>query len=105
MFIRFIKIGSVVSSLSLIFIYLFETGYRNVEKIKLAAPKVWEDAGFKIRGYEGYNWGGMSGGYVSYILEKKEEQNPKILYTGFLYKWKDEYHIFRIKAIDAIKPN
>lgn len=75
---------------------------QNVNIIKANAEATWSDAGFKIVGYEGYqrgtfeNWGGK----VWYIIQKKE--GDQTLYHGYLSKWGSEFHIYNLKAIDAI---
>lgn len=78
--------------------------YRNVDNIKAAAPKVWADAGYEIVGYEGYQIGSPAtpGGRVWYVVTRKGDK--RILYTGFLSKWGDEYHIYNFRAYDAITP-
>lgn len=82
-------------------VYSYKVGYRNVDATKLAASRTWGDMGYKVVGYEGYQWGPVSGGYVWYLLEKTEHNG--ILYQGALAKWKNEYHIYSLSAIDAIK--
>lgn len=76
-----------------------------VEEIKRAAPKVWADAGYEIIGYEGYQYslpGGTWGGKVWYIVRRKGDD--RVTYHGFISKWGNEYHIYNLAAIDAIKP-
>ena len=76
-----------------------------VEEIKKAAPKVWADAGYEIVGYEGYQYGppgGTWGGKVWHIVRRKGDD--RVTYHGFISKWGDEYHIYNLQAIDAIKP-
>lgn len=74
----------------------------NVEDIKEHAPKIWNDAGFDIVMYEGYQWTGFGqwGGCVWYIVEK---QNTN--YHGCISKWENEYQLWSMTAIDAIKGN
>lgn len=74
-----------------------------VEEIKKAAPQVWGDAGFEIVGYEGYQYGTLGptwGGKVWHIVRRKG--GDRVTYHGFICKWGDEYHIYNLKAIDAI---
>lgn len=82
---------------------LFHLGFRNVDTTKQNAPQTWGDAGYVVLGYEGYQWGPISGGNVWHIVERKER--PGITYHGYVAKWRDEYHIYNLKAIDAISPN
>ena len=77
-------------------------GYRNVEATKAAAPKVWEAAGYKIVGYEGYQFAPIHGSSVWYLVRRLDDNG--ITYHGALAKWGDEYHIYNLKALDAIKP-
>lgn len=86
----------------IVFIFLWKVGYRNVETIKLASTNVWNNAGYKVVGYEGYQWDIFLGGKVWYLLRKVDDNN--ITYNGFLSKWGKEYHIYNLKAIDAISP-
>lgn len=81
---------------------LMKAGYRNVENVKAAAPSTWAASGYDIKGYEGYEWGPIGGGHVWYILTRKE--SPGITYHGFLEKWGSEYHIYNLRAMDAIGP-
>jgi hypothetical protein len=87
--------------LLLIACYSPQFGYRNVDAIKAASTKTWEEAGFKVAGYEGYLWG-FQGGDVCYILNRPA--TPGVTYHGCLCKWGEEYHIYNLRAIDAIKP-
>lgn len=71
----------------------------NVPEIRQNANKVFEDAGFKVVGYEGYQSGAFEtyGGCVWYIVERNG-----VTYHGCVSKWGDEYHIYNLKALDAI---
>lgn len=77
----------------------------NVEEIKRNSKATIEQAGFSIIGYEGFQWTGFGrwGGCVWYTMKR----NPDIgvTYHGCISKWGDEYHIYSLTAIDAIKPN
>jgi hypothetical protein len=74
----------------------------NVPDIKQHANKVWEDNGFKVVGYEGYEYGSMGqwGGCVWYIVSREN-----VTYHGCISKWEDEYHIYSLRAMDAISAN
>jgi len=76
-------------------------GDRRVPEIKLNAERIFKDNGFQVVGYQGYSYGLIStpGGCVWYTLKKGE-----ITYKACLSRWGDEYHIYNLKAIDAIKP-
>jgi len=81
--------------------------YANLDDVKAHAPAVWKQAGFTIIGYEGFQWGWLGvgpygGANVWYTL--KREEAPGVIYGGYLYRWGDEYHIYAVRAYDAIKP-
>ena len=75
-----------------------------VPEIKVHADETWKQAGFEIIGYEGYQYGffGTWGGQVWYTVKRNPDNG--IIYDGFVSKWGNEYHIYNLKAIDAIKP-
>lgn len=77
-------------------------GYRNVEATKAAAPQVWAAAGYKIVGYEGYQYAPIHGSSVWYLVRRVEDNG--ITYHGALSKWGDEYHIYNLSALDALRP-
>lgn len=83
-------------------------GSANREYIKERAEQRWEEVGFRVIGYEGYQWGFWIGGKwggacVWYMLEPVKSNG--IHYSGYLQRWGDELHVYGPKAIDAIKPN
>lgn len=80
----------------------------NLEDVKAHAADEWRKVGFKPIGYRGYEWGlwgfnDYGGAEVWYNLERIPDNG--IIYSGFLYKWGNEYHSYSITARDAIKPN
>ena len=81
-------------------------GSSNVPEVKAQAPAVWKQAGFEIIGYEGYKnehcWFSYGCGHVWHTVRRIPDNG--IVYHGYIEKWGDEYHIYDIKAIDAIKP-
>jgi hypothetical protein len=70
-----------------------------VPDIKAHAVETFSANGFKIIGYQGYQWGLLDnyGGRVWYTLEK-----DGIVYEACLTKWGDEYHIYSLKALNAV---
>ena len=82
--------------------FLWWAGYRNVDVTKANAASVWREAGYEITGYEGYQWAPLHGSAVWYIVRRTDRDG--ITYHGYLAKWGSEYHIYNLKAIDAIKP-
>lgn len=72
---------------------------RNVDDVKANATKVFSQNGFEIVGCHGYSLSPISGGAVWYTLKK-----GNITYQANIIKWFDEYHLYNLSAIDAIKP-
>lgn len=76
-----------------------------VDDIKAHAEARWRELGFEVVGYDGYQLGGPGacwGGAVWYILRKIPDNG--ITYGGYLCKWGNEYHMYSLYAIDAIRP-
>jgi hypothetical protein len=77
----------------------------NLDDVKNNADKTFEQAGFQIIGYEGYNLGlatfgtSYGGAYVWYTLKNK---NDGIIYEAAIQRWGNEYHIYDLKALNAI---
>ncbi len=76
---------------------------RNVDEVKANAEAVFNQAGFEIVGYMGYRLDSICGGDVWYTLRKINDTSG-IIYSAYIIKWFDEYHIYDIEAIDAVKP-
>lgn len=80
----------------------------NIDYVKDRAQARWAEQGFEVVGYEGYQWGfggfgtPWGGAKVWYRLRKPGND---ITYTGFLFRWGDELHVYGPKAIDAIRPD
>ena len=96
------KTLSIVSIIIVLILSLF-IGFggcsRNVDEVKIHASQVFDENGFKVIGYHGYQLSAITGGYVWYTLRR-----GNITYKAALCKWFDEYHLYNLKAIDAIKP-
>lgn len=73
-----------------------------VDEIKENADDVWTRNGFEVVGYEGYVWTGFGrwGGCVWYIVKRNTTT-----YHGCISKWGDEFHIYDLRAMDALKGN
>jgi len=87
-------------------LYFGGCNYKNVDTIKANAEATWEASGFRVVGYEGYQIGSAfttPGGKVWYVVERQNDSSVR--YHGLLSKWGDEFHIYNLQAIDAIKPN
>jgi hypothetical protein len=93
---------SIVAAIFLISLPWLIWGGGRVADIKLAAPKVWQQQGFEIVGYEGYELtlGGRPGGCVWYVVRRGQTD-----YHGCVSRWGDEYHIYNLRALNAIKGN
>ena len=79
----------------------------NLEDVKRHAPDVWKQAGYRVVGYAGYQWGfwgftSYGGAEVWHTLVRPE--NPHVIYSGFIQRWGSEYHIYGPGAVDAISP-
>lgn len=78
----------------------------NLDYVKQHSSERWREVGFEISGYDGYNFGSGIGSYgganVWYFLKSVPDNG--ITYSGYLQRWGDEIHTYRVEAIDAIKP-
>lgn len=79
----------------------------NVDEVKQKSNEVWRQAGFEVVGYEGWEKGGYLGGsyggaFVWYTLKRIPDNG--IIYHGSIQRWGDEYHIYALSALDAIRP-
>ena len=80
--------------------------YGNLQETKEQAHNTFKNNGFNIIGYQGYElgfWGfnNYGGAAVWYTLQKKDSN---IIFEASLQRWGNEYHIYNLKAIDAISP-
>ena len=75
---------------------------RNVDLVKANAAATFDQAGFEIVGCQGYLTAPIAGGTVYYILKKKG--NDKLTYSAGIQWWYGEYHIYDLRAMDAIQP-
>lgn len=81
----------------------------NLDDVKEHAADIWKQAGFSIIGYEGFEYGttwccsSLKGGAAVWYTLRRIPDNG-IIYHGYIQRWRDEYHIYNIKALDAIKP-
>jgi hypothetical protein len=103
--IDFVKIfvGIVVGIISLVFIVSLPWmifGGTRVADIKQAAPQVWASNGFQVLGYQGYELTlfARPGGCVWYTVKR-----DNTVYQGCISMWGDEYHIYSLRALNAIK--
>lgn len=69
----------------------------NVPDLKANAPAAIEANGFQVVGYQGYQYG-IFGGYVWYTAKR-----DGIVYEMAVMKWSGEYHLYNIKALNAVQ--
>lgn len=75
----------------------------NKEYVEARAIERLEKAGFKVVGYEGYQWGGTitptrGGARCWYLIER-----DGILYNCWLQRWSNEpLQIYEIKTVDKV---
>lgn len=76
----------------------------NLDDVKAKACDTWKQAGYTCVGYEGYQWGfgvgNYGGAHVWHSL--KRDANPTVIYSGYVQKWGNEYHLYNVTAVDAI---
>lgn len=93
----------------IIIILLLLSGYSagNLDSVKTHATETWKQNGFEIVGYEGYQFSlivpftSYGGACVWYRIKSIPDNG--IIYHGCLRRWGNEYHIYSLTAIDAIK--
>lgn len=101
------KIKRIIIFLLTVFL-LYGCSGANVDSVKNVADTIFKNNGFKTTGYLGYKLGiglpyiNYGGAYVYYRLEKIPDNG--IIYRGAIQRWGNEYHVYDIKAYDAIKP-
>jgi len=88
--------------LSLLTAVLCGCSRENVDNVKEHAAQTWAANGFEVIGYQGYEYTGFGrwGGCVWYTVKR-----GATTYEGCISKWESEYHIYALKALDAVKGN
>ena len=78
----------------------FSSCYRDVEKIKKAAPEFLKERGYSIVSYDGYECDAFAiqGGFVAYQVKDKND----FVYTLEISEWRGEYHIYNQKCLNAV---
>lgn len=99
-FVFFISMGAI-GICAVFALPWFIWGDSRVEDIKEHANSVIASHGLTKVGYEGFTLGiaQQPGGCVWYTMTK-----GNILYNGCISKWGNEYHLYSLRAIDAISP-
>lgn len=91
-----------------LFLILSGCSAGNVDSVKSHATETWKQNGFEIVGYEGYEFSfivpftSYGGACVWYRIKPITDNG--ISYDGCLRRWGNEYHVYNLAAIDAIKP-
>lgn len=96
------KITIIIIIALVALLYFGGCNYRNIPSIKQHSKETIETNGFTLVGYEGYQVGnvlGRPGGRVWYIIERNG-----VNYDVCVSKWGEEYHLYCLKALDAITP-
>ncbi len=97
----------IIAALFVSWLCLFSPA--NLDSVKANAAETWRQAGYEIIGYEGFQWGkwwgGTYGGAAVWHSLRRYPNDNGIIYSGFIKRWGDEYHIYGPHAIDAIKPS
>lgn len=80
----------------------------NKQDVQKHAAATFKQAGFEIIGYEGWQRGltspfGNGGALVWYTIKRVPDNG--VTYHAAIQEWDGEYHIYDLKAVDAIKPN
>lgn len=81
----------------------------NVDFVKNHADETFAAHGYRITGYQGYQWGSgwvftdYGGACVWYQLETVYPNG--ITYEACLKRWGSEVHVYNLDAIDALRPS
>ncbi|MBL4574460.1 MAG: hypothetical protein JKY86_15505 [Gammaproteobacteria bacterium] len=99
-------LATVITIIILLIIILTGTS-GNLDHVKEGAEESFSKHGFDVIGYEGYQWGmggynSYGGAYVWYTIRRQSDNG--ITYNAALQRWGDELHMYKLTAIDAIKP-
>ena len=76
----------------------------NKEYLKERAVATWNQQGFEVVAYEGYQWGfwgftKYGGASVWHRLRKIPDNG--LTYSGHLVRWGDEIHVYGPKAVEG----
>lgn len=98
--------ATILASLVGGLIYLAVGTTANLDHVKARAEARWQEVGYQVVGYEGYQRGvtllpEYGGARVWYSLRRAE---TNIIYTGYLTRWGNEIHVYGPRAVDAIAP-
>ena len=76
----------------------------NLEYVKDHAVQRWQQVGYQVVGYEGYQggatwWRNYGGARVYYTLRR---EGSSATYSGYLQRWGDEIRVLDLRTIDNI---
>lgn len=93
---------------SLVAFFCFFIGGSNREYVKDNAEQAWQENGYVVEGYVGYQWSprlspfSQFGGATVYYHLSRPDNNT--LYLAGMRRWGDELHIYSVHAVDAFRP-
>jgi hypothetical protein len=88
-------------------LFLSSCSYSNVDAVKENAERTFAENGFQVIGCHGYELGPVvpfttyGGAAVWYTLKAVPDNGTT--YEAALTRWGNDYHIYSLRAIDALK--
>lgn len=76
-----------------------KTAYRDVELLKIEAPKFINERGFKITSYDGFEGSMVHGGFTWYQVR----DSSNYLYTIAIGEWRGEIMLYNQTCLNAVK--
>jgi len=92
-----VLIGSLIS---IPVVLSFTAGRRNIDYLKDRAPAFYENLGYEVIGYEGYQHSIVAGGKVWHMLRRP---GSPTIYSANIIKWGGEVHLYGPRALNAIE--
>ena len=90
---------SVVTFVIGVIVLWFSTAYRDVDELKIKAPKFISQRGYNITSYDGYSGEPFHGGLVWY----QARDNNGYLYQMAVGEWGGELMIYNLKCLNAVE--
>ena len=76
-----------------------KTAYRNVELLKIEAPKFIQERGFKITSYDGFEGSIVHGGFTWYQVR----DSSNYLYNMAIGEWRGEIMLYNQTCLNAVQ--
>lgn len=76
-----------------------KTAYRDVELLKIEAPKYIQDRGFKITSYDGFEGSMVHGGFTWYQVR----DSSNYLYKIAIGEWRGELMLYKQRCLNAVQ--